>query len=71
MAGGNAKKPMYANRYIAFFVDEEEVGAPPKNPVTENVDILGGRRDFDMRHLHSFALLDPHIKVMPLSDKKA
>lgn len=56
-------------RYVAFFIDEDLAHSMPKNPVTENVDILEGRTQFDMRHLHSFALLDPHIKVLPLKDK--
>lgn len=58
-------------RYIAFFVDESQLGELPKNPSTEKLDILEGRTSFDMRQLHSFALLDPAKKVLPSRDQKA
>ena len=29
------------------------------------MDILEGRKQFDMRRLHSFALLEPEVKVIP------
>jgi hypothetical protein len=29
------------------------------------MDVLEGRKHFDMRKLHSFALLEPAVKVIP------
>lgn len=55
-------QPKY--RLIAFFVDEKQLHELPKNP-TQNMDILEGRKQFDMRRLHSFALLEPEEKVIP------
>ena len=55
---------------MAFFIDSETCVLGPKNPVTEEVDILEGRTKFDMRNLHSFALLDPSIKVLPNKEVK-
>lgn len=43
--------------------------ALPKNPSTTDVDLLEGSKDFDMRQLHSFALLAPGSKLLPNKDK--
>ena len=52
------------SRLIAFFVDEKQLNELPKNP-TQKMDLLEGRKQFDMRKLHSFALLEPGVKVIP------
>jgi len=41
----------------------------PRNPNVEKVDLLEGRKEFDMRRLHSFDLLQPSLKVLPSNDK--
>lgn len=51
-------------RLIAFFLDEKQLNELPPNP-TQKMDILEGRKQFDMRRLHSFALLEPEVKVLP------
>jgi hypothetical protein len=51
-------------RLIAFFVDEKQLTELPNNPI-KKMDILEGRKLFDMRKLHSFSLLTPGIKVIP------
>lgn len=58
-------------RYIAFFLDEKQIHELPMNPAIQKLDLLEGREEFDMRQLHSFALLDPSEKVVPTPEKKA
>jgi len=52
-------------------LDEKQINELPKNPIIHKLDLLEGRQEFDMRQLHSFALLDPSMKVVPSPDKKA
>mmetsp|Transcript_31566 Transcript_31566/g.48255 ORF Transcript_31566/g.48255 Transcript_31566/m.48255 type:complete len:112 (+) Transcript_31566:5218-5553(+) len=35
----------------------------PRNPAVEKVDLLEGRKQFDIRKLHSFSLLEPTNKM--------
>jgi hypothetical protein len=56
------------SRYIAFFLDESQLSEIPVNPLSQKVDILEGRTQFDMRQLHSFSLLEPSNKVIPGPD---
>ena len=61
----------HPTRYIAFFMDENQINALPKNPSIEKLDLLEGSKDFDIRQLHSFALMSPGKKLLPPEAKEA
>jgi len=50
---------------VAFFLDESQINKPPLNPTMVPVDLLEGRKGFDMRDLHSYSLIEPEYKVTP------
>lgn len=61
----------HLTRYIAFFLDEKQINALPKNPSIQKLDLLEGSNEFDIRQLHSFALMSPGKKLLPPETKEA
>ena len=59
-------------RYIAFFIDDKK--PLPMDLTSKELNDMSqvklGMKDFDIRTLHSFDLLDPQHKVLPTEDRE-